>query len=169
MAVKLVRIAAVITLVVASLSAQTNVGAITAKLGEVHVVRRDTEGERQLEGAKGVPVLKGDLIRTERGGRMRINLLDGSIISAGSQTEFRLLRHDPRKGDTTIVLTAGRMHAVVARGVKFVVRTPVASVEIQGDCGIDEATVSCTTGQAIISKPDGTSQTCAAGATVVLR
>src|SRR5574341_1056569 len=36
-----------------------------------------------------------DLRRTGRGGRIRAGLLDGSLLNVGSDSELRVLRHDP--------------------------------------------------------------------------
>ena len=56
-----------------------------------------------------------DLLRTGRGGRIRAGLLDGSLLNVGSDSELRVLRHDPGTGQTDLELLYGRLRADIVR------------------------------------------------------
>ncbi|HEV8385857.1 MAG TPA: FecR family protein [Candidatus Acidoferrales bacterium] len=81
-------------------------------------------------------VLWDDTLRTEQGGRIRMGLLDGSILNVGSQSSLHIEQHDPKAQRTTLQLAYGRMRASVVRisqpGGGFVVRTPSAVAGVVG-------------------------------------
>ncbi len=71
-----------------------------------------------------------DVVRTEAGGRVRIGLLDGSVLNVGSQSSLVISKHDPAAQQTDLELTYGRIRANAVRVTqpagRFQVRTPVA-------------------------------------------
>jgi len=93
-------------------------------------------GLAPLEAKREDPVFWEDILRTARGGRMRIGLLDGSILNVGSESQLHVRHHDPQAQETLVDLEYGRMRAKAARiarpGGGFRVRTPMASVGVVG-------------------------------------
>jgi hypothetical protein len=77
-----------------------------------------------------------DMLRTNRGGRVRVGLLDGSILNVGSQTSLRIEAHDAKAQRTQLQLAYGHMRASVVRlsqpGARFQVRSPVAVAGVVG-------------------------------------
>ncbi len=82
------------------------------------------------------PVFWEDRVRTDRRGRARIGLLDGSVLNIGSESELRILRHDPQGQRSELELSYGRIRANVVKMAqpdsKFEVRTPVATAGVIG-------------------------------------
>ncbi|HEV2177952.1 MAG TPA: FecR domain-containing protein [Terriglobia bacterium] len=78
-------------------------------------------------------VSQGDGIRTSAGGRVRMQLLDGSFAALGGGTSMRLIRHDPDTQQTQIELQYGRVRAEATRPAQpqssFEVRTVTAVVK----------------------------------------
>lgn len=89
-----------------------------------------------ISAARGAPVFWEDRIRTDRRGRARIGLLDGSVLNIGSESELRILQHSAQGQRSDLELTYGRIRASVVRlsqpGSKFEVRTPVATAGVIG-------------------------------------
>jgi len=81
-------------------------------------------------------VNKDDLLRTDRSGRARLSLRDGSILSLGSNSEFKMVEHDPAEQQTSLQLNFGKMRsrvvAISQPSGRFEVRTPVAVVNVLG-------------------------------------
>ncbi len=77
-----------------------------------------------------------DLLRTGRGGRIRAGLLDGSLLNVGSDSELRVLRHDPGTSQTDLELLYGRLRADIVRraqpGAQTRVRTRTGVVGVVG-------------------------------------
>ncbi len=82
------------------------------------------------------PVLWGDMIRTEMDGRVRVGLLDGSILNVGSQSSLRIEMHDAKPQRTLLQLAYGRVRASVVPITQpaggFEVRTPSAVAGVVG-------------------------------------
>jgi len=82
------------------------------------------------------PIYWQDLVRTERGARVRIGLLDGSILNVGSESSLRVVQHDPGEQQTQLELNYGRLRATATRitrpGGNVEVRTPVAVMGVVG-------------------------------------
>lgn len=82
------------------------------------------------------PVYWQDVVRTERGGRVRIGLLDGSILNVGSESSLTITKHDPATQETQVDLIYGRIRAravhIMQPGGSFKVRTPVAVTGVVG-------------------------------------
>jgi len=77
-----------------------------------------------------------DLLRTDRAGRARLSLRDGSILSLGSYTEMKVLEHDPVGQRTQLQLNFGRVRSRVVAinqlGGHFELRTPLAIINVLG-------------------------------------
>jgi FecR protein len=75
-------------------------------------------------------------LATNKSGRLRVQLDDGSILSIGSETQFRILKHEASTGETLLDLTAGRLRSRVVKmrraGAKFQVITPHGQVIVVG-------------------------------------
>jgi hypothetical protein len=107
-------------------------GHITALLPEDQVLRE----KQTLAAARDMVLLWRDVVKTEKGGRVRIELSDGSILNVGSDAQLRILKSDPQRQQTTLELLYGRLLASAIRIVKptgkFRVRTPVAVAGVVG-------------------------------------
>ena len=77
-----------------------------------------------------------DLLETNSAGRLRLNLRDGSILSLGSNTQMRVVQHNPAAQQTTLELLFGRLRSQVVKltqpGAKFEVRTPTSIAGVIG-------------------------------------
>src|SRR5207253_9981123 len=67
---------------------------------------------------------------------MRIELQDGSILSIGSESHLKILKHNPATGETSVDLADGRLRSRVLRhrktASKFEVSTPNATIAAIG-------------------------------------
>ena len=81
-------------------------------------------------------VMWNDTLRTEGGGRARVQLRDGSILSLGSNSELKIVQHDPASQQTELELNYGRVRSRVVQitkpGGKFQVKTPTAVAGVVG-------------------------------------
>ncbi|HEV8524731.1 MAG TPA: FecR family protein [Terriglobales bacterium] len=77
-----------------------------------------------------------DLLKTEQSGRLRARLLDGSILSMGSNSEMRVLQHQAQSQQTSLEMGAGRLRSRVIKltqpGSKFELKTPHAVIGVIG-------------------------------------
>ena len=84
-----------------------------------------------------------DLVRTLRTGRVRIGLLDGSVLNIGARSVMRIVDQHPRAQQTDIELTLGVMRAKVVKltqpNAHFRVRTQTAVIGVVGTEFIVEA------------------------------
>jgi hypothetical protein len=87
-------------------------------------------------GAAQMPILWGDTLTTDRGGRARVTLDDGSILNVGSESSIRVVSHDAAAQRTQIQLAYGRLRSSAVRlsraGSSFEVRTPTAVAGVVG-------------------------------------
>src|SRR5712692_8029616 len=87
-------------------------------------------------GAANMPVLWGDTLTTDRGGRARVALDDGSILNVGSDSSIRVVSHDAAAQRTQIQLAYGRLRSSAVRLARanssFEVRTPTAVAGVVG-------------------------------------
>ena len=118
-----------------------------------------------------------DLLRTDRAGRARVSLRDGSILSLGSYSEVKVVEHDPNGQHTLLQLNFGKMRsrvvAIIRPGGHFEVRTPMAVINVLGtdffteyDAPSNAFRVICYSGTVKVSgvgKFDGKSETIHAG------
>ena len=102
-------------------------GNISALLPLANVVRGPAKQEVITAAKKGDDVIWNDLVRTDKGGRARITLLDQSILSVGSQAELRIIKHDAKSQQTSIEVGYGRVRMevtpVTKQGGSFEVKT----------------------------------------------
>ena len=93
-------------------------------------------GNRVQLASAGAKVLWGDMVTTDRGGRARITLDDGSILNVGSESSLRIVQHDAANQRTQVQLAYGRLRASAVRlaraGSSFEVRTPTAVAGVVG-------------------------------------
>ena len=77
-----------------------------------------------------------DLLQTNQSGRLRVSLRDGSILSLGSNSQMRVVQHDPVAQQTTLELLFGRLRSQVVKltqpNSKFEVHTPTAVAGVIG-------------------------------------
>ena len=101
-----------------------------------------------------------DLLNTEARGRLRAGLVDGSIISVGSNSEIRVVEHDTASQRTELEMGFGKMRNRVVKitrpGGKYEVRTPLAVIGVIGtDFYVahedNRTTVICYTGQVSVT------------------
>ena len=153
-------------------------GAISALLPVATITRGTGKAAVTNEAKKGDDLVWNDLVKTLKGGRARITLTDQSILSLGSQSELKIVKHDDRSQQTALQLYGGRMRAEVAKitrqGGSFELRTPTAVAGVIGtDFGSDASSVGttvflCISGITQISSSDPSIQgsvQCAAGLT----
>ncbi len=119
-------------------------GTITAAVPVGHVVR----AQQTLDAVRGAGVFWADVVRTEHGGRARIELSDGSLLNVGSDSSLTIARHDPGAGQTWLELVYGRVRAKVTHltrpSGRFEIRTPVAVTGVQGTEEYVEASATAT-------------------------
>jgi hypothetical protein len=153
-------------------------GAISALLPVATVTRGTGKAAVTNQAKKGDELVWNDLVKTEKGGRARITLTDQSILSLGSQSQLKIVKHDDKSQQTALQLYGGRMRAEVAKitrdGGSFELRTPTAVAGVIGtDFGSDASSVGttvflCISGITQVSSSDlgipGSVQ-CAAGMT----
>ena len=81
-------------------------------------------------------VMWNDLLRTEGAGRARVTLKDGSLLSLGSNSELKIVQHDPLSQQTEIELNYGRLRShvtpITKAGGKFQVKTSAAVAGVVG-------------------------------------
>ena len=77
-----------------------------------------------------------DRLATDKAGRMRAALLDGSVLSLGAASELVVVKHDAASQQTELELPYGKLRSMVApqRGVgrAFEIQTPTANVGVIG-------------------------------------
>ncbi|HUQ50115.1 MAG TPA: FecR domain-containing protein [Terriglobales bacterium] len=131
---------------------------------------------------KGDKVFWGDILRTEAAGRARIVLQDQSILTLGSNSTLRIVKHDSESQQTALELGYGRIRCQVSRLTSgkgsFELRTPTAVAGVIGtDFGADssdpeETRFVCVTGAVRIRSSDPKIEgftDCQPGMTVVVR
>ncbi len=107
-------------------------GQVTGVIPAANIQR----GTQQLDAAAHAPVNWEDLVNTQRHGRARIGLDDGSVLNVGSESSLRVTKHDPGAQQTQIDLVYGRMRSKAVRlarpDAKFEVHTPVGVAGVVG-------------------------------------
>lgn len=73
-----------------------------------------------------------DLLKTAKSGRVRADLIDGSILSVGSNSQLRVVEHDAASQQTSLEINYGKLRSQVEKitkpGGKFEVKTPNAVI-----------------------------------------
>jgi ferric-dicitrate binding protein FerR (iron transport regulator) len=165
-------------LLAAPSAADTRAGSVSALLPRATIARAGSP----TAAAPGAEVQQNDLLRTDDHGRVRIKLLDQSVLSIGVKSQLRVIRHDSTSRQTSVELNFGKLRAQVARitraGGRFEVRTPTAVAGVIGtDFGVDASDPDftkfiCISGSVQITSGDpGVSGTvtCRGGTTVTVR
>lgn len=82
------------------------------------------------------PIDWNDDVKTQDKGRLMITLTDGSVLSVGSRSEMKIVKHDAQTQQTDIELTSGTVKADVKKitqtGGHFVVHTQTAVIGVVG-------------------------------------
>jgi hypothetical protein len=107
-------------------------GEVSRVIPQVRIVR----GTQQITGAANYPVDWGDLVNTQRSGRARIALDDGSVMNVGSESSLKITQYNPGAQQTEMDLAYGRLRSKVAKitqpNGKFEVHTPVGVAGVVG-------------------------------------
>jgi hypothetical protein len=121
----------------ALLRAQTQApeaGSIATMVPVAEVTRPGTPAP--LEARKGMTVFWNDKVTTQRGGRVRIRLGDGSVLNVGSASQLVIAKHDANEQNTEIDLLYGKLRSNATRIVRpsgqFKVRTRAATAGVVG-------------------------------------
>ena len=111
---------------------QRSAGKISRMIPTVNVQR----ASKQMGAAAQTPVLWGDTLVSQQGGRARITLEDNSILNLGSDSSLTILSHDASTQKTQIQLAYGRVRSNVVKiaraGGSFEVHTPSAVAGVVG-------------------------------------
>ena len=82
------------------------------------------------------PVDWNDDVKTQDKGRLQITLTDGSVLSVGSRSEMKIVKHDAQAQQTDIELTSGTVKADVQKVTKdgghFTIQTKTAVIGVVG-------------------------------------
>jgi hypothetical protein len=101
-----------------------------------------------------------DLLKTEKTGRVRAGLKDGSILSVGSESELRIVQHDTVSQQTELEMDFGKVRSQVTKvtksGGKFEMKTPNAVIGVIGtdfytSFEWNKTTVICYKGQVTVT------------------
>ncbi|MGH9556447.1 MAG: FecR family protein [Terriglobales bacterium] len=105
------------------------------KAGEVGALRPEATRNEQVLKVKD-EVQWNDFLKTLQTGRLRAQLLDGSLLSMGSNSQMRVLQHDAASQQTELELSYGRLRNRVVKltkpGAKYEVKTPHAVIGVIG-------------------------------------
>jgi len=89
-----------------------------------------------LAAAPKTLVRTNELLSTNKSGRLRVELDDGSLLSIGSQTQLTIAKHSSATGETLLKVTSGRVRSRVAKARKgarsFAITTPQARISVVG-------------------------------------
>jgi hypothetical protein len=129
--------------------AQNSIGRVTALEGEATVLRQGQFAAEPLTLQR--PVFQEDIIETGPDTKVRITLIDTTVISLGEQSRLELRRfaYDAREHTRTASLTvaAGIFRAIINTLVPsstFEVTTPTAIADIRGTDLMGEVTPNST-------------------------
>jgi hypothetical protein len=116
-----------------------------------------------------------DLLKTEKTGRVRAGLKDGSILSVGSDSELRIVQHDSVSQQTELEMDFGKVRSQVTKvtkaGGKFEMKTPNAVIGVIGTDFYtsfegNKTTVICYKGQVTVT-PVGTAVAAGAASSAI--
>ena len=158
MSTRLIRCTLVLTLMVCATAEAQKAGAVDAVRPHA-VIQRSTV---QLAAEKGTSVSWDDLLHTDNQGRLRVQLLDQSLISLGPDSQVRVIRQAPSSEQSALELAYGKVRMRLARqpGQRFELRTPTAVAGVIGtDFGADASVPGtthfiCLEGEVRISSSD---------------
>jgi len=105
------------------------------KAGEVGALRPDATRNEQVLKVKD-ELQWNDFLKTLQTGRLRAQLLDGSLLSMGSNSQMRVLQHDAASQQTELELSYGRLRNRVVKltkpGARYELKTPHAVIGVIG-------------------------------------
>jgi hypothetical protein len=132
----------------------------------------------RVDATAGTSIDWNDVIQTDHHGRVRIALNDGSLLTLGSDSQLRVVKHDAQLQQTQLEMKYGRIRAQVTsiiRGGSFELRTPTAVAGVIGtDFGADatepgQTKFVCLSGTTRIYTPDKSSYVdCGPGMTITV-
>jgi len=142
----------------AGLARAQKAGAVDAVLPEAAIRR----GHALIPAAKGTEISWNDLLRTSDQGRLRVMLVDQSLISVGAMSVMRVVQPIATSIHSSLELTYGkvRMRLTKQPGERFELRTPTAVAGVIGtDFGADASMPGtthfiCLEGEVRISNAD---------------
>jgi hypothetical protein len=158
-------------LLVAAPAEAQKAGAVAAVLAQTTIHRESGE----FPAEKGTGVDWNDLLRTNQRGRVRVVLLDQSVVSLGAASELRLLRPKAESEHGVLDLAYGKVRMLLPKlppGQRSELRTPTAVAGVIGtDFGADASAAGttrfiCLQGEVTISNADpriGGSVVCRSG------
>jgi hypothetical protein len=116
-----------------AVAATTEVGQVLATRGAVF---RESEGRREA-ASRGMPLHVGDVVVTGAGGKAKLQLNDGTIISVGESTRLALTQYQGTDNAYTTRLRAesGAMRFLFQRALErshFEVETETAVAAVRG-------------------------------------
>jgi len=150
---------ALLACVLAGATAQAQkAGAVDAVLPQATIQRSAAE----FPAAKGTDVSWDNLLRTDKQGRVRVMLVDQSLISVGPKSEVRVVRQAVASSQSSLELAYGKVRMRLAKqpGQRFELRTPTAVAGVIGtDFGADASVPGtthfvCLEGEVRISSSD---------------
>ena len=107
----------------------------TQRAGEINALIPAATRNAQPTKAKD-EIDWNDLLKTERSGRVRAGLTDGSILSVGSDSELRVVQHDGTSQQTSLELNYGKVRnqvtTITKAGGKYELKTPNAVIGVIG-------------------------------------
>jgi ferric-dicitrate binding protein FerR (iron transport regulator) len=148
---------ALLACVLASAAKAQKAGTVDAVKPQAIIQRSTT----QLAAEKGTSVNWEDLLHTDNQGRLRVQLLDQSLISLGRDSQVRVIRQAP-SSQSALELAYGKVRMRLAKqpGQRFELRTPTAVAGVIGtDFGADASVPGtthfiCLEGEVRISSSD---------------
>ena len=124
-------------------STSNSIGKIVSSAGAAVLLR----GEQVLAPVPETLLLPMDIVRTEKGGSMRVLLSDKSTLLLSENTELRIAEHNPETEKTVVELLHGHVLSqntpVTKAGGMFQIQTPTAIVVALGT-SLDVATSSAS-------------------------
>jgi hypothetical protein len=133
-------------------------GTVTGEI-PAETIQRQGAGEAQPLGLREA-VNWQDVVETKATGRVRIGLLDGSVLNVGARSVMRIVEHNPQTEQTEVELTLGRVRSQVVKltkpGASFKMKTQTAVIGVVGTIFVVEATgnstrVMCIEGRVAVS------------------
>jgi ferric-dicitrate binding protein FerR (iron transport regulator) len=89
-----------------------------------------------------------DTVRTLGTGRVRIGLLDGSVLNVGARAVMRITKHNPQSQQTELELQLGKLRGQVVKlsqpGASFQVKTNTAVIGVVGTIVLIDALLNLT-------------------------
>jgi ferric-dicitrate binding protein FerR (iron transport regulator) len=93
-------------------------------------------------------VVWDDMVRTLENGRVRIALLDGTVLNIGARSMMKIVKHDAQTQQTEIELQLGKLRGQVVKltkpGASFQIKTNTAVIGVVGTIVTVTATLNST-------------------------